>query len=586
MNNLNQKSKKELIEIIENLTKNNKNESAVNKINIKNILASMIDFVFIFDKEQRFTFVNIPESQRLYTKPDAFLGKKHHEVMPVAMHQKFEQAFEKNKQGKFAEYKYELELNNKLQYFSARLSPIFKNNTFQGSVAVVSDISKEKKTEKELNAQHTKIQSIFRSAPIGIGVVQNRIITQVNERFCEICGYSSGELINQSAEMVYPTKEEYEFVGQEKYKQIQKHGRGIVETKFKRKDGKIIDILLSSSSFNPDDLNAGVTFTALDITELKSIHRELKISEEKFRSFFDNSQAIMLEIDPETKKIVNCNKKAIEFYGYTEDQLLNKKIYEINTLEKNKINERMRIALQQTSFFSGFKHKLADNTYRDVNVYTSTVKIRNKKHIFIQVVDITESLKNEKKLKESEKKFRNTLENIDLIGLTIDRDANIIFANDYLLERTGWKSEEVIGKNWFDYFIPDELTSEIKKTFKKTFEKGEFPLHNINSVKTKSGKLITINWSNTVHYDSEHNPIAVTSIGEDITENLKNEEELEKYRNNLEQLVKERTEELETMNEELSEANKKLEEFNQLFIGREFRIKELRNKIKKYEENK
>ncbi len=151
------------------------------------------------------------------------------------------------------------------------------------------------------------------------------------------------------------------------------------------------------------------------------------------------------------------------------------------------------------------------------------------------------------------------------------------------MEQTGWKREEVIGKNWFDYFIPDKLTSEIKGMFKKTIEQGEMPLHHVNFIKTKSGNLITINWSNTTHFDSENNPVAVTSIGEDITDNLKNEEELEVYRNNLERLVKERTEELETMNKEISEANLKLEEFNELFIGREFRIKELRDKIKKME---
>lgn len=842
MNNLNQKSKKELIEIIENLTKNNKDESAVNEINIKDILASMNDFVFIFDKEQRFTFVNIPESNRLYTKPDAFLGKKHHEVMPVEMHKKFEQAFEKNMQGKFAIFKYKLLINNELHYYSARMSPIFKNNTFQGSVAVVSDISTETKainklkeeknfnkkildtsnavivgldinhkiklfnkgaeeatgyiakdligkdwfkiffpdrmldemnsvwkkswgvkfhsytneiltktgeeiivswqttgfyedidknkhllisigedvtskieaqnklleseeqfrlmfrnhnaimllinpksgfiidanlsaekfygyssdilckmnigeinslppkelkqklksaenrenslfifqhklknkeiktvevhtepitfnkqtvlfsiihditerikTEKELNTQYNKIQSIFRAALIGIGVVHNRKIIQVNQRFCEICGYSSDELINQSAEMVYPTIEEYEFVGQEKYKQIQKHGRGTVETQFKRKDGKIIDVLLSSTPFDPNDLNAGVTFTALDITEHKTAEENLRLSEQKFRLLADHTFDWEYWINPNGNYIyISPSCKRITGYLPEEFEANPQLLFDIVHPDDKKFvhNHYHDENLTETTVYkTEFRIIRKGGETRRIEHNCGPVFDENKNYLGRRGNnrDITEAKMAENKLKESEKKFRNTLENIDLVGLTIDRDANIIFANDYLLERTGWKSEEVIGKNWFDYFIPDELTSEIKKIFKRTINKGEFPLHHVNSIKTKSGDSLTINWSNTVHYDSGHNPIAVTSIGEDITENLKNEEELEKYRNNLEQLVKERTEELETMNEELSEANKKLEEFNELFIGREFRIKELRNKIKKYEENK
>ncbi|MCD4790188.1 MAG: hypothetical protein K8R37_09335, partial [Bacteroidales bacterium] len=61
-----------------------------------------------------------------------------------------------------------------------------------------------------------------------------------------------------------------------------------------------------------------------------------------------------------------------------------------------------------------------------------------------------------------------------------------------------------------------------------------------------------------------------------ITERKQAEEELKKYREHLEELVKERTKELE-------EKNKELEHMNSLFVGREFRIKELRDKIKEME---
>ena len=63
----------------------------------------------------------------------------------------------------------------------------------------------------------------------------------------------------------------------------------------------------------------------------------------------------------------------------------------------------------------------------------------------------------------------------------------------------------------------------------------------------------------------------------DITESLKNEKELEEFRNYLEKSVKERTTELE-------QKNKDLEEFNELFVGRELRIKELKDKVKELEE--
>ncbi len=121
-----------------------------------------------------------------------------------------------------------------------------------------------------------RIQSIFRSAPVGIGVVSNRIIVEVNERFCEITGYKESELIGQNSWIVYTSDEEFERAGKYKYKQIKKFGTGSIETQFKRKDGKIIDIILRSTPIDMNDLSIGITFTALDITKLKQQEKLLQ----------------------------------------------------------------------------------------------------------------------------------------------------------------------------------------------------------------------------------------------------------------------------------------------------------------------
>ncbi|WP_340820507.1 PAS domain S-box protein [Methanolobus sp. WCC4] len=122
-----------------------------------------------------------------------------------------------------------------------------------------------------------KLESVFRAAPIGIGVVKNRILTEVNSRLCEITGYSYDELVGSSSRILYPNSKEYEYVGKEKYQQIAEKGTGTVETKWERKDGSIIDILLSSTPIDQADHSYGVTFTALDITERKSTEETLRI---------------------------------------------------------------------------------------------------------------------------------------------------------------------------------------------------------------------------------------------------------------------------------------------------------------------
>ncbi len=129
-------------------------------------------------------------------------------------------------------------------------------------------------TEEALRRNEEKLKSIFRAAPTGIGLVVHRVIVEANERLCEMIGYTREELLHQSARMLYPSDEDYDWVGREKYRQISEKGTGTVETRWKRKDGTLIPVILSSTPLDPTDLSQGVTFTALDISDLKQAEKE------------------------------------------------------------------------------------------------------------------------------------------------------------------------------------------------------------------------------------------------------------------------------------------------------------------------
>jgi PAS domain S-box-containing protein len=147
---------------------------------------------------------------------------------------------------------------------------------------LISNITERRQAQSQretaleaLRESEAAMKSLFLAAPIGIGVVCNRILTQVNDRFCEMVGYSSDELLGQSSRIVYPSDEEFDRVGKEKYDLIREHGTGAVETHWRRKDGSIIDVWLSSTPLDPSNFGAGVTFTALDITERKQAEERL-----------------------------------------------------------------------------------------------------------------------------------------------------------------------------------------------------------------------------------------------------------------------------------------------------------------------
>lgn len=141
-------------------------------------------------------------------------------------------------------------------------------------VGNIIDITERKQAEEALSEKEAYLRGVFRASPAGIGVVADRVLKQVNQRISAMTGYSNEELVNQDARILYPTDEEYDYVGREKYRQIRIQGTGTVETRWKRKDGQIIDVLLSSTPLDVNDLSKGATFTALDITDRKRAEQE------------------------------------------------------------------------------------------------------------------------------------------------------------------------------------------------------------------------------------------------------------------------------------------------------------------------
>lgn len=140
--------------------------------------------------------------------------------------------------------------------------------------SIVHDATAKKKAERDLQASQEYLSSVFRAAPVGIGVVIDRVFSTVNDHLCAMTGYSRDELLGQSSRILYPSDQEFEFVGTEKYLQIQRDNIGTVETRWQRKDGNCIDVLLSSSPLESKNLAGGVTFSALDISERKQAERD------------------------------------------------------------------------------------------------------------------------------------------------------------------------------------------------------------------------------------------------------------------------------------------------------------------------
>ncbi|MBD3322899.1 MAG: PAS domain S-box protein [Chitinivibrionales bacterium] len=150
--------------------------------NLHAILSSMVDMVFAFDKNGKFTFCHTADMLQLYVAPEEFIGRSFCDIMPEYMHESMRTAFARNRDGRTFAFEYELEIGGEMKNFYAKLSPIRINNRFCGSVAVVREISDIKRVAAE-RARNERIESM--------GIFITGVIADLKKLFAGILSYSS-----------------------------------------------------------------------------------------------------------------------------------------------------------------------------------------------------------------------------------------------------------------------------------------------------------------------------------------------------------------------------------------------------------
>jgi PAS domain S-box-containing protein len=143
-----------------------------------------------------------------------------------------------------------------------------------------------------------------------------------------------------------------------------------------------------------------------------------------------------------------------------------------------------------------------------------------------QLASLRQAKVAEEALRLSEQRFRELLENINLVSIILDTSGKVTFCNDYLLQLTGWSRAEVIGADWFDLFLPQQVQAELRALFQPGFTRGEIPAHYENPIVTREGDQRIISWDNTVLHHPDGALAGIASIGRDMTQHRALEDQL------------------------------------------------------------
>ncbi len=289
------------------------------------------------------------------------------------------------------------------------------------------------------------------------------------------------------------------------------------EYRFRAKDGSWRHFESVGKMLPPNVGISGVVINSRDITDRKHAEELLLKSERRLRraeevANFGNWEFLMDD------KVVLASDGAKTIYGLKGSEW---QIPDVQAIPLPEYRTMLDIALTELiekgkPYNVEFKiRRPADGRIIDIQSlaeYDSANRI-----VFGVVQDITERTRTEEARRVAEKTFRNLLETIQLVAILLDRDGNMTFCNDYLLNLTGWGKKEVFGQNWQNLLIPQEEKEHMNTIFSSVIRGEKVNLHDESLIVTRTGKELLISWNNTVLHDLEGKIAGMASIGIDIT---------------------------------------------------------------------
>lgn len=271
-----------------------------------------------------------------------------------------------------------------------------------------------KAAEEALARSEAQLARLLEGSSDGFGdfdATTNRV--SVTPRYCEIHGLPPGTTeVSLEALMASVEPADLERIEQDiSAIATGKADSHVWEYRVRRADGTVRWIQSRGKVAGRDALGTPihVSGSITDIHERKIAEEALRQNEERFRRLFQEHSAAKLVIDPATEEILDANKAAVAFYGWPLEELKRMRIDQISTRSPEEVTSALEsVARGRRTHFEG-RHRRADGSVRDVEVFSNVVEIAGKPHIYSIIHDITERRLSEEAKERAEAQNRQLL---------------------------------------------------------------------------------------------------------------------------------------------------------------------------------
>ena len=391
-----------------------------------------------------------------------------------------------------------------------------------GLCGIARDITERRQAEDALRRNEEKYRLIFKHSPLGLIYFDaGGVIRDCNDNFVRIIGSSREALVGLDMRRL-PDLELAAALRQSL------DGRpavyeGLYQSVTAPKKTPV-RVLFAPMAAGDGRRHGGIGIVE-DVTERKRAEDALRKSEERLRLLSDlTMEGILIHKDG---IIRDLNPSLEKLLGYEREELIGRNILEVAIHEDDREIVRQNIIKEYVEPYvvralrkngGDFRAELEARNFRFNDETLRVTAVR----------DITERLRAREALLAAERKWRNVLVNTPQVGVGLDREGRIVFANRHFLQLTGWSEEEVLGRDWFETCLPSEAREEIRGVFYAVMNgAGKLDLTTYeNKIMTRDGERRNLAWSNVLTRDADGTVLDVTCLGIDLTERKRAEDAL------------------------------------------------------------
>ena len=421
-------------------------------------------------------------------------------------------------------------------------------------LTVITSITSLKKVQRDLQEKEESQRAILDTAPYAITIVSQSDLRylQVNRSFCENTGYALEEVIGCTSHELNVFVDEKDRERMEE--QLLAEGRiDGMEMRIRKKDGTVLQTLLSCRLMKFEGQPA-LLFISADITALKKTQRALRKSEAGYRTILDSTSISTSVIGREDNRYVEVNKTFCRQTGYSRNEIVGRTVREMDIYANRSDFKRVVDLLSEHGRIEDLEipYRVKNGKVMECLTAITPIRYKGKPCLLASVADLTAMKRAQSALRESEERFRTIFETAaDAIFVSDLRDGRFLNINKTACRHLGYTADELHSMSL------DQIVSPGHPYPRPANVDGADRMERLffeSVLMRKDGTSMPVEVSSGIV--ARKGTPAQLSLVRDVSERKTAEQELERYRQNLELMVADRTRELEAAQQELVKREK------------------------------